>query len=987
VTALVAAAVCVGTTGFTAAQAVTPANDPERATTTSLDEESSPRQDPTRATGPGLYIVTLVDKPSAVYTGGVPGHPATKPTDGERFDRTRPAVVSYESRLRAAQDQLLARVGNPTVVYRFTTAVNGFAAELNTKQVKQLRSTEGVALVEKSTNQKIDTVSSPEFLGLEGPTGTWAQVGGPAEAGKGTVVGVIDTGIWPENPSFAGLPLKAPGRSVKVRGFHGACQAGEQWDVRDCNDKVVSARYFVEGFGRNNIAQSDYLSPRDGVGHGSHTASVAAGNRDVAVQIQGQEFGDASGVAPAARVAVYKVCWAAPNPDDDGCATADAVAAINQAVADGVDVINYSISGTRETAADSVELAFLNAAASGVFVATSAGNSGPGARTVAHPSPWVTTVAASTHELLQGSIMLGDGTSHVGAMVSDQAVPSSRLVLSSDVAAPDATADEARLCEIGALDAEKVQDTIVVCDRGVTARVDKSLAVSRAGGVGMVLANAEPDSRDADFHSVPSVHVDVTAAATIKAYVEANGGEATASIDPNGSDSTVVPQVAEFSSRGPSEASGGNVLKPDLTAPGVSVVAAVSPPSNSGRLWDLYSGTSMSAPHVAGLAALVKAEKPGWSPAQVKSAMMTTAYDVEGSAGPFSQGAGHVDAQAMLDPGLVFDAGREEWLGFLAGQGFRNTDGSPVSDHPIDASNLNLPSIAVGDLTGRTRVTRTVTNVSGRTESFSARVAGLGGVIAKVRPAALTLAPGESAKFTVVLTTDQSTSHGTYAKGSLIWTGLTHQTRIPIVARPQLLTAPTEVPGTGPTGSARISGVSGTDRPIDMTATGLVGATPSPVSLVPGAFDPATPTQDDDTLATPVEVPAGTDVARFHLDGHNAGDDLDLYVYLDGELVASSATASADETVTLVEPPAGQYTVYVNSFSAANRSTTTGQLFSWLVGSGDLGNLALTPNPVPAEVGEPFGFEVSWRDLDMTQRWFGSIRYADSDRRTLVTVS
>ena len=970
-----------------ATHAAAPVADPRGSDTVVLDADNARAdRDPTRSAGPGTYLVTLTGQPSAAYGGDISGFARTQPTNGRGFDHTRPAVSAYEQRLTEQQNSLLARIGDPPVLYRFATAANGFVAELNSRQVKYLRGADGVALVEESTKQKIDTVDSPEFLGLEGADGAWAVAGGPDGAGKGIVVGVIDTGIWPENSSFAGVPLRSPDRSEMTgSGFHGACAAGEQWTVNDCNDKVISARYFVRGFGQGNISQSEYLSPRDGSGHGSHTAAIAAGNDAVQVEIGNQDFGQSSGMAPGARIAAYKACWAAPNPEDDGCSTADTLAAINQAVADGVDVINYSISGSRYNVADSVERAFLNAAAAGVFVATSAGNGGPGSHSVGHPSPWVTTVAASTHQSFQGAVELGDGTSYVGAMASDAAVPDAPLVLASDAASSTATEDDARLCQSGALDAAKVQDMIVVCDRGDSARVDKSAAVARAGGAAMILVNVTPGSQDADFHSVPTVHVGGTDGQAIKEYVEEENGDATALLDPDASDGTAVPQVADFSSRGPTRAAGGNLLKPDLAAPGVSVVSAVAPPSNSGRLWDLYSGTSMSAPHIAGLAAFVQGVKPDWSPAQIKSAMMTTAYDVEGNDGAFSQGAGHVDPSELLDPGLVFDANEQDWRGFLRSQGVETTDGSAVE--AISASDLNVPSIAVGDLAGRTTITRTVTNVSGKTESFSADVSGLDGVSATVAPDTLLLGPGESASFTVRLVVEEGAQLGSYAEGALTWSGLAgYDVHVPMVVRPQLLSAQPELAGTSTTGSVEVTGRSGSERPVELSTAGLVAAMPAPVSLVPGSFDPEAPEQDGDTLHTTIEVPGGTDVARFAMDAHNSADDMDVFVYSNDELVGSSASSAADETVTLVEPEGGEYDVYVSAFSADNGATTTGQLFTWVVGPGDAGNLTLEPSVIEMPIGSRFDFTASWSELDMTQRWFGAIRYAETDHRTFITV-
>ncbi|MGH3443736.1 MAG: protease inhibitor I9 family protein, partial [Nocardioidaceae bacterium] len=247
---------------------------------------------PVEAVGSGVYVVTLGPAPSASYDGGRPGYRATRPKPGHRFDRTRPAVRKYSHLLRDRQDALLERLGDPHVLYRMTTALDGFAAVLDTAQVKQLREMPAVDLVERSVKQQVAGTphrrplspsagtdrDSSAFLGLSGPAGVWSRHGGPHRAGKGVVVGVVDTGIWPENPSFAGSPLGPSGRTPDLPGFHGRCVTGQNWTTRDCTHKIVSARYFVKGFGAGKIASSDYLSPRDGIGHGTRVASVAAGD-------------------------------------------------------------------------------------------------------------------------------------------------------------------------------------------------------------------------------------------------------------------------------------------------------------------------------------------------------------------------------------------------------------------------------------------------------------------------------------------------------------------------------------------------------------------------------------------------------------------------------------------------------------------------------------------------------------------------------------
>ncbi|MEK7787599.1 MAG: S8 family serine peptidase, partial [Chloroflexota bacterium] len=326
----------------------------------------------------------------------------------------------------------------------------------------------------------------------------------------------------------------------------------------------------------------EYASARDADGHGSHTASTAAGNSGVTAIVDGINLGAISGMAPRARIAAYKVCW---GRDQGGCFSSDSVAAIDQAVADGVDVINFSISGSTTSFRDPVEIAFLFAADAGVFVAASAGNSGPGASTVAHNSPWLTTVAAGTHDrLYQATVTLGNGANYTGVGLG-AAVGPAPIVLSTAAGLPGANATQVRLCFLGVLDPAIVTGKIVVCDRGTNARVEKSQAVRDAGGVGMILANTSANSVNADLHFVPTVHVDHVIGAAIKTYVNSTPGataQLSAGVQVAGA---VAPDVAAFSSRGPALAGDGDLLKPDIMAPGVDVLAAVSPAAG-GRNWD-----------------------------------------------------------------------------------------------------------------------------------------------------------------------------------------------------------------------------------------------------------------------------------------------------------------------------------------------------------------------------------------------------------------
>ena len=281
-------------------------------------------------------------------TAARPAIARTAPRQGERFDADRPAVTAYEDYLFREQTTLLDQLGSPTVLYHYTTALNGFAVSLTSDQVASLREHSDVLAVEPSRVEHLAGSAGSDALALGGDSGFWKRVGGPTRAGHGVVVGLVDSGIWPENPSFAGVPLDRHTLRTTYPGFTGTCPPGERWSPATCNAKVIAARSFVNGFGASDLSAGDYTSPRDGTGHGSHTAAIAAGNAGVDVTVGQRHFGHVSGVAPAAAIAVYKACWSAPDPDHDGCATPDTVKAVDQAVRDGVDVAQLLRLGPRQ---------------------------------------------------------------------------------------------------------------------------------------------------------------------------------------------------------------------------------------------------------------------------------------------------------------------------------------------------------------------------------------------------------------------------------------------------------------------------------------------------------------------------------------------------------------------------------------------------------------------------------------------------------------
>lgn len=961
-----------------------------------IDEESlapgigaSPAQAEERRTAKAttrMVIVQLADAPVLGYQGGLSGYAATKPAKGSKIDPANPNVAKYMGYLTARHDGVLAAVGGANKAYSYGYAFNGFAAALTDAQIAQLAATPGVLAVAKDLARQPDTSTTPAFLGLTGTGGFWSKA-----KGENIVIGMIDSGIWPEHPSFSDRTDSNGNDSQdgklgyhQLPGWHGKCTPGDEFNASLCNQKLIGARYYNSGFGGNaGIAANfpyEYNSPRDAAGHGTHTASTAGGNANVPATGPAAVFGSINGIAPRARIAVYKVCWG--RDGEGGCFNSDSVAAIDQAVADGVDVLNFSISGTSTNFLDPVEVAFLFAADAGVFVAASAGNSGPTASTVAHPSPWLTTVAAGTHNRDgRGSVTLGNGVTYFGASVANAL--SSKLLIDAKVAGlAGADPTKVQLCYaavdnagVAVLDPAKVAGKIVVCDRGVTARVNKSLAVKEAGGLGMVLVNVSPSSLNADFHSVPTVHLQNTDRAAVKAYAALSSP--TASI----AQATIVtnapaPFTASFSSRGPLLAAGGDLLKPDLIAPGQDILAGVSPPGNAGKLFDLYSGTSMSSPHVAGLGALMKELHPDWSPMAIKSALMTTGYDVldtgiSEATRIFRQGAGHVDPNKAAAPGLVFDSGFNQWLAFLCGSGQLTATYCPSIRK--DPSDLNVASIAIGDLAGVQTVTRSVTNVGPASATYTTSVTGMVGIDVVVTPSTLTLAPGQTQTFTVKFTRALAAANA-YVGGQLRLTDGTHIVRIPMVVRPVALAAPAQI--TAPPSGTSYNVVFGYNGPFSATPRGLITPTVTAGTVPDDPTDSSCSLTSPGAVVIPVSVLSGTTYARFALFDADVkpGSDIDLCVFDSSNTkVGGSGSGTSAEEVNLKDPVAGVYRVVVQGWGVVGSSPF--KLHTWLLDSTSAGNMAVSA-PTTAVIGATGPIALTFSGLSSGQKYLGSVAYA-----------
>jgi subtilisin family serine protease len=956
------------------------------------------------ASGSGLYVVQMLGDPLATA-------PSTRPAKGKRLNTRTSAATSYSAQLRSRQDSALSRAGVSTssVLYHYDAALNGVAVRLTAKQADALAKDSSVLHLFKNHMVTVDTPPTPRYLGLTGPQGVWAQqFGSDKNAGAGVIVGVIDTGFWPESPSFAPLSTPRPDQAIIDANWHGTCVAGNDHPVT-CNNKVIGARWYDQS-GAGELNPNEFHSPRDYDGHGSHTASTAAGDPVSNAEAHGINVGDLEGVAPAARIAVYKVLYENAAGTQSSGGSVDIVAAINDAILDGVDVINYSVGDNVDTFGPE-ELAFLNAAASGVFVSAAAGNAGPGAGTVDNAMPWETTVAAGTfNRQWQKTVTLGNGATYHGVGVGP-AVPTSPLIDSANAVLAGHTVADATLCVIGSLDPAKVTGKIVLCARGVNNRTDKSEAVKEAGGVGMILWNPTTNSLNADFHAVPSIHVNTPDGAAIKAYI-AGTANPTASLSAGVQAPVEAPQVAAFSSRGPSPSSSGDLLKPDVMAPGVDVIAAVSPAHHDGSLYDIESGTSQATPHVTGTAALLKSKHPDWSPAWIRSMIMTSAKttDNEGNpisnddgspANPFGYGNGELTPKPAFYTQLVYDADVVDWLSYGCSIGVHLSDGAGgdlCNQVPATStSDFNNPSIAIGALTGSQTVTRTVTNITDHKVTYSARVTAPAGYTASVSPKTLVMKAGAAATFHVTLTRTTG-SFTAYSFGDLRLVGNGRVVRSQIAVKAAQLAAPGEVTGTGTTGSTVIQARAGYTGTLTAQAYGLVPAAKNAQSLGqdPTGFDPANPNVHPGVLRTDFTVPAGTVLARARTfaSDYPTGTDVDLFVYKNTggtlTLAGQSAGGTADETVNLTAP--GDYSAFVDVFALpAPATSATVTCYTWSVSAADNNSNNITAAPPTQAVtsASPAPVTVTWNGLSSATHYLGYVDLGDGTStiaRTVVSV-
>lgn len=701
-----------------------------------------------------------------------------------------------------------------SIIYSYNRNINGFAAQLEEEEADQLGKNPNVVSVFLNRKRELHTTRSWEFLGLDSSevavknNSAWAK----ARYGEDTIIANLDTGVWPESKSFndegiGPIPSK----------WHGQCQFG---DVRSnkslCNRKLIGARFFIKGLeaiaGKQNASM---YTTRDIEGHGSHTLSTAGGNFVQGASVFGSGTGTAKGGSPMARVAAYKVCWPpTQGQESGGCFDADILAGFDAAISDGVDVISASIGGDPgDLFSDAIAIGSFHAISKGIVVVSSAGNSGPRPGSVSNVAPWIFTVGASTLDRnFINYIALGDRKHLTGATLSPMSLPSPKfypLISSKDARVAGVPSVLAELCYNGTLDYKKVKGKILVCLRGENARTAKGVEAARVGAVGMILANdaLSMDNTIADPHVLPASNINYEDGQYLYKYINKTMKPGAYMTNAK----TIIPAkpapvMAAFSSRGPNTIL-HSILKPDVTAPGVNIIAAytgaIGPTEqdfDKRRVpFNTMSGTSMSCPHISGIVGLLKTFHPDWSPAAIKSAIMTTASTMDDTkksildssmkdATPFAYGAGHVQPDAAMDPGLVYDLTVDDYLTFLCGYGYNKTlieqftGKSFTCPKSINVLDFNYPSITVASLARKTvKVTRTVTNVGGPSKYF-VDVKVPKGLNVFVEPSHLIFSKvGEKKSFQVLIQGTGLHRPATFSFAEMWWTNGKNTVRSPIV--------------------------------------------------------------------------------------------------------------------------------------------------------------------------------------------------------------
>lgn len=919
-----------------------------------------------------IYIVQMKGNPVIAYEGDIKGYQATKPGKGKKLNPNSAHVKKYAAFLEKKQNNVI-REASSEKVYNYRYAFNGFAARMTAREAEKLKKNPDVINVWKDEIRQLQTDTSPTYIGLTESGQAWSK----GLTGEDVVIGAIDTGIWPEHPSFADVKTSKKGnKGPKIAyGPHGdfipsGCDFGNTAaNPADapfsCNNKLLAARCYNSGFSSGPDAGNpcggdgidtqpwEFQSARDADGHGSHTASTAGGNNGVPAYIDSEYQGMVSGMAPRARLAAYKVCWS--SPFGDGCASSDSAAAIDQAVIDGVDVINFSIGGSSTSFSGPDDIAFLFAADAGVFVATSNGNDGPEPGTVGTPSgvPWITAVGATQDDGVYNlDVMVNAPGSVAGSYIGVEGAGDVLLADTGPITADVEAASSIEAC--GAID--PMPGKIALVSRGSCSFTSKYNNAAAAGAVAIIVFNNTVGvlTMSAPGTSIPGVMIGMNDGLALVGESGVNVTLDATALVPAGN------RIANFSSRGPNNGA-PDIIKPDVSAPGVRILAAVSPWSAGGEEFGNYNGTSMASPHVAGAFALLKQAHPDWSPAIARSALMTTARNgllkTTGStaADPFDVGAGEMMPSYAVDPGLAYDAGLFEYAAFSCENNYQIfSDGSCAFldsiGIPSDGSDLNLPSIGIGDLAGSQTITRTVTAVynNNGSKNFTVSVDAPPGVDVSVSPSSFSLRKGDSISYEVTFTLTGSATINEWAFGSLTWTDDDENYHVssPIAVYPTAFSYPDQVNGVA-------DGAGDGSVDVDI-AFGYEGVYDAAVAGIEAGFAASS----NSSVGVPVEAWCADLLAMTHFraamfdeeTSDPGNDDLDLEVfYLPNgcgdftgyQFFGGSYTPTTEESVDVANAPAGGYHVQVYYFAASNGTDSDYTLWFQPV-FGDNGNTTVT---------------------------------------------
>jgi subtilisin family serine protease len=1002
--------------------------------------------------GSAVYLVKLKEPGAASYRGGARALYATRSDTRATKGLRGAAADAYAEHLERTHDRLLADVGAPgSKLYSFRYASNGFAAHLTAAQASRLAQRPEIERIWPDSDYHVETNNSAIFLGLENQDGGLrADLG---LRGENIVVGVIDSGIAPNHPSLSdsvelipracraqwatstwlGLFLcSSVRRNPPVQlvydppvGFAGVCQAGDGFEQAYCNNKVVGARFYIDGFlSRHELDPREFRSPRDADGHGTHVATTIAGN-SVDAELLGTRIARVAGIAPRARIAVYKACWVKPGEARATCTSSDLARAVDDAVADGVDIINYSV-GSLEAATNAPDdLALLNAFDAGVLTIVAAGNDGPSLETIGRPSsdPWVMSVAASTQTgtLFDEAITITKPDDIAGEISMREAsfTPAltnepleERLVAADDgdetldgSAAQGSTRDACSPL----VNADDVDGRIALIERDGCEFQVKIRNAEDAGAIGVVIYNTRGApivmNGDTGVVGIPAVMISTADGDTL---LDALEGEDEVRIELAKGVFLALQesgnQMADFSSRGP-PLSDANFLKPDVTAPGVNILAGTTPTPANGlqeERFQYFSGTSQAAPEVAGVAALLKEAHPDWTPGMLKSALMTSAHqgvvNSDGKAAdPFDRGAGHIDPNRANDPGLIYESDFRDYAAYLCGSlhpaySAAECAALAAAGFPSVASDVNLPSIAVAQLVTGDVVKRHVTNV-GPPATYRAEVTSPADIEIVVEPASLVLNTGQRGDFAVRFV-DRGAPIDLWTFGELRWTDGARKIVSPIAMQPVALRVPRELRVTGRSGTTTLPIAFGYSGEYTARAHGLRAAFTDPATgQVPTGVVDDDPTNNfrfpggAGVNLHGINVPAGQLYLRVALfdEFTDGDDDLDLYLFFcpngtpdNCTQIAQSGEFTSDEQINLATPEPGLYVAVVHGFETDQAVGGPGarySLFTWSFGvSDDVGNLSIAA-PSAVAAGDRVELTLSWSGLAANTRYLGAVSH------------